>query len=937
LYGAEGQALDIAAEACGVHQSTLEDDNGLWDCIGDATKSIFDAAIVSIASHPDYRPTDPEMWHRVLDVMRSVRMPAVAVNAHVQSQTGPEWEKDGRASDVPATKLDLSKSLFPPKPDGLDRFDETVASERGAARVDFADVKAATLRSLDYIIPRLLPGGKRVGDEWVVRNPTRDDKKARSFSVNMRTGVWCDFATGETGGDMIDLYAYLNRGSNVQAKDALAEMLNVQARSGSTSNPTTTPPKRSAIANPSDLHEPPRRFPARTPPDKDGKPIFIVAGDEGPPARGNELRRHVYRRGNTPVRIKIIKKDGKGALNAYRVSDADGVTGWQYKKPEGFQPIPYFIPSADPFIAVIDQPIFWTEGEKDVETVVGLGGLAFTFGGVGDGLPDGCEQFVVGRRIVILADNDKPGREHAEKKAALASNGATSVKIVHFRELEEKQDVSDWAAITGNTLVALTARVEQTDPWQAVAMAAGPGSDIKLSDFQAFLPQHSYIYIPTRDLWPAGAVNAVVPSIPLFNLDGSPRMSEGKQVHMKATTWLDTKQAVEQMTWAPGLPMLIRERLISEGGWLDHPGAACFNLYRPPTMRHGDPTKAGRWVDHVKRVYPDYWDHIIKWLAHRVQHPEIKINHCLVLGGKPGVGKDTLLGPVVQAVGPWNCADISPETLFAPFTGFLKAVVLRVSEARDMGDVSKFQLYERMKTMNAAPPDVLRVNEKHLREHYIVNVVGAIITTNYRTEGLYLPADDRRHYVCWSELNHSDFDSEPGANDASTYFDDMWRWYEKEGGFEEVAAYLATLDISGFNPKAPPPKTPAFWAIVDANRPPEESEIADVLDLIGNPPALTIERLAASAEADLSAFLRDKTKRKAAKHRIEAAGYEIVRNDVAQDGLWVVNVDGVKARKTIYARNELSLKERMKAAHRVADGDTWHRTDGVWDWVPRPR
>ena len=156
-------------------------------------------------------------------------------------------------------------------------------------------------------------------------------------------------------------------------------------------------------------------------------------------------------------------------------------------------------------------------------------------------------------------------------------------------------------------------------------------------------------------------------------------------------------------------------------------------------------------------------------------------------------------------------------------------------------------------------------------------------------------------------------------------------------GFEDVAAYLAMLDISDFNPKAPPPKTPAFWAIVDANRPPEESEIADVLDLIGNPPALTIERLAASAEADLSAFLRDKTKRKAAKHRIEAAGYEIVRNDVAQDGLWVVNVDGVKARKTIYARNELSLKERMKAAHRVADGDTWHRTDGVWDWVPRPR
>jgi Family of unknown function (DUF5906) len=844
---------------------------------------------------------------------------------HVQPPTGPEWEINGRASEVPATKLDLSKPLFP-EPNGLDKFDETVASERGAARVDFADVKAATLRSLDFIIPRLLPGGKRVGNEWISRNPTRNDSKPGSFSVNMRTGVWSDFATGESGGDMIDLHVYLKRGSNVQAKNALAEMLNVQARSGSTSNDPATPPKRSAAATaaPSDLHEPPRAFPARTPPDKDGKPVFVVAGDEGPPARGNELRRHVYRQGTVPVRIKIIKKDGKGALNAYRVSDADGVTGWQYKKPEGFQQIPYFVPSADPFVAVINQPIFWTEGEKDVETVVALGGLAFTFGGVGDGLPDGCEQYIVGRRIVILADNDKPGREHAEKKAALASNGATSVKIIHFRELEDKQDVSDWAAIAGNTLVALMARVEQTEPWQAVAMAAAPGSDIKLSDFQAYLPQHSYIYIPTGHLWPAAAVNAVVPSIPLFNLDGSPRMENGKQKRMLATTWLDRNQSVQLMTWAPGLPMLIRERLISEGGWFDHPGASCFNLYKPPTIKHGDATKAGRWVDHVKKVYPDDWDHIIKWLAHHVQHPEIKVNHNIVIGGQVGVGKDTLLAPAVRAVGPWNCAEVSPEDLFGSFNGYLKAVLLRVSEARDMGDVNKFQLYERMKTMGAAPPDVLRINEKHLKEHHIVNIVGAIITTNYKTEGIYLAADDRRHYVAWSDVMPSAFDSHPGAGDASAYFDAMWHWYEKEGGFEDIAAYLATLDISDFNPKAPPLKTPAFWAIVDANRPGEEAEIMDALDMLNNPPAITLDCLMAGAAGDLGAFLHDRKNRKAISHRIVAAGYEIVRNDAAKDGLWVVK----KARKVIYALKSLAVPERIKAAQRLAAGEIW--SDGHW-------
>jgi Family of unknown function (DUF5906) len=830
----------------------------------------------------------------------------------LQPQTGSEWEKNGRASDAPATKLDLSKPLFPLEPDG---FDEILASAKADTRIDFADVKAATLRSLDFIIPRLLPGGKRVGDEWVVRNPTRNDSKPGSFSVNMRTGFWSDFATGDKGGDMIDLYVYLNGGSNVQAKDALAEMLNVQARSGSTGN-ASLPPKRSAAstAAPGEFREPPAAFPPRTPPDNDGKPGFVVAGDEGPPARNNELRRHVYRKGGVPVRIKIVKKDKKGALNAYRVTDADGVTGWQYAMPEGYQRIPYFVAGADPFSATINQPIFWTEGEKDVETVAGLGGLAFTFGGTGDGDPPGCEQYVVGRPVVILADNDTPGREHAEKKAALASKGATSVKIIHFRELEDKQDVSDWAAIAGNTLVELLARVEKAEPWQAVAMAAAPGSDIKLSDFQAFLPQHSYIYIPTRDLWPAAAVNAVVPSIPLFNLDGSPQMSKGKQVRMKATTWLDTKQAVEQMTWSPGLPMLIHDRLISEGGWFDHAGASCFNLYKPPTIKHGDATKAGRWVDHVKKVYPDDWGHIIKWIAHHVQHPEIKVNHNLVIGGQVGVGKDTLLAPAVQAVGPWNCAEVSPEDLFGSFNGYLKAVLLRVSEARDMGDVNKFQLYERMKTMGAAPPDVLRVNEKHLKEHHIVNIVGAIITTNYKTEGIYLAADDRRHYVAWSDVMPSAFDSHPGAGDASAYFDAMWRWYENEGGFEDIAAYLATLDISGFNPKAPPLKTPAFWAIVDANRPVEEAEIRDALDLLNNPAAITLDCLMTGATGDLALFIKERKNRKAVSHRIVSAGYEIIRNDAAKDGLWVVS----GARKTIYAKKSLTVPERIKAAQQLA-------------------
>jgi len=78
------------------------------------------------------------------------------------------------------------------------------------------------------------------------------------------------------------------------------------------------------------------------------------------------------------------------------------------------------------------------------------------------------------------------------------------------------------------------------------------------------------------------------------------------------------------------------------------------------------------------------------------------------------------------------------------FNGFLKSVILRVNEARDLGEIDRFAFYDHMKAVTAAPPDVLRVDEKNLREYSVPNVCGVIITTNHKTDGIHLPADDRR-------------------------------------------------------------------------------------------------------------------------------------------------------------------------------------------------
>lgn len=119
----------------------------------------------------------------------------------------------------------------------------------------------------------------------------------------------------------------------------------------------------------------------------------------------------------------------------------------------------------DPFDEEYDQ-VLWPEGEKDVDTLGKLGLAAFTFGGAGDGLPDGIDSYLKNRRLVILADNDEPGRAHAEKKATIAhAAGAATIKIVHFPELPSKGDVSDFIA-NGGTIERLFAAIDAIPFWE---------------------------------------------------------------------------------------------------------------------------------------------------------------------------------------------------------------------------------------------------------------------------------------------------------------------------------------------------------------------------------------------------------------------------------------------------------------------------------------
>jgi Family of unknown function (DUF5906) len=294
-----------------------------------------------------------------------------------------------------------------------------------------------------------------------------------------------------------------------------------------------------------------------------------------------------------------------------------------------------------------------------------------------------------------------------------------------------------------------------------------------------------------------------------------------------------------------------------------------------------------------------------------VQRPQEKINHAIVLGGPQGIGKDSLLEPVKQAVGSWNFQEVSPRQVMGRFNTFVRSVILRISEVRDLGDVDRYAFYDHMKTYTASPPDVLRVDQKHLNEYSVLNVCGVIITSNHKTDGIYLPADDRRHFVAWTDKTKSDF--------TTAYWDRLHGWYAN-GGNACVAAYLQELDLSGFDAKAPPPKTAAFHEIVGASRAPEDAELADVLEVLGQPEAVTLGIIDTTATGmgryEFAQWWCDRKNARKVPHRLEECGYVRVENPDAKDGVFKVN----GRRMAIYARRDLPLRERITAARRLAKG-----------------
>ena len=129
---------------------------------------------------------------------------------------------------------------------------------------------------------------------------------------------------------------------------------------------------------------------------------------------------------------------------------------WIYDLPENMR-LPYGLNKI-----VAAETVYIVEGEKDCQTLEALGLCASTNPFGAGKWVESYNQHFTRKHIIILYDNDEPGKAHAQLVARHLQPIAASVRIVDLPGCENKEDVTDWLS-KGHTLEELQQLVDAAE------------------------------------------------------------------------------------------------------------------------------------------------------------------------------------------------------------------------------------------------------------------------------------------------------------------------------------------------------------------------------------------------------------------------------------------------------------------------------------------
>lgn len=297
-------------------------------------------------------------------------------------------------------------------------------------------VAAAALADFDGAMAFLgLSSGKNQGREYLPLNPRRSDNKPGSFTINRDSGAWSDFATGDKGGDLVALAAYVLDCRQIEAADRLAGHFGITK-----DKPTDT-----------------RQQAAKPKPENDAICLMPIP-DNAPPVpaahsrHGRPAGRWAYTDAAGVVCFYHDRYEPKGERKQFSPLTLwqlpDGRLQWQFKAP----PAPRPLLGLPELATDSGKPAVIVEGEKarDAAAVLFDGLPVLTWQGGAQAVSKADWSPLAGRECWIWPDNDQAGHKAARDVAeALSRTGAVSVKTFNLATFARQATTTEGAAALG--------------------------------------------------------------------------------------------------------------------------------------------------------------------------------------------------------------------------------------------------------------------------------------------------------------------------------------------------------------------------------------------------------------------------------------------------------------------------------------------------------
>lgn len=473
---------------------------------------------------------------------------------------------------------------------------------------DFERVRRESVPLLPSILPRLFPRGRVIGREFRVGNLAGEP--GQSLAINLETGVWSDFATGQKGPDLTSLLAAMLDVSQVDAC-LLAQTIMDDPSVAETvcAQPVTAPSK-------------PIDVPIYTP------ETFAL------PEWGSPFLLHEYRWGDGSLAFVVARYGNSRASKTYRPWVWDGYAWSKTGLPER-RPL-YRLPQL--LAAPQTRPVLVVEGEKCADLAADVLGdrlAVVTWSGGASATGKTDWQPLAGRSVIIWPDADAPGRRAGSDIAERIQGIVADLSIIETGELPPRADIVDiWNDLAGRHGTAETLmswieshrRVVPTVPipsrpaqdWTQELRVTPSGSPKRIVYNVDLIVQHDDYF---KDWW-----------------------IEAWDDHI----WIGSRQATDADLYAA-------RAYLSQRWHIEVPEELIRNaiLARRPHrntivewLRSLKWDGRSRWLDLAAQVFRDPSDYLVSvlrmlfcGLAARALTPGVKFDHCIIIRGPQGIGK----------------------------------------------------------------------------------------------------------------------------------------------------------------------------------------------------------------------------------------------------------------------------------------------------------